>query len=138
MVVVKVVWAGLGLGLLAIGLVGIALPLVPTTPFVLLAGVCFARGSRRLHAWLIGHPVFGPPLCQWKKCGAVSRSAKRAAMIAMAAVPLLTLLLGFPLYVAGMQCAVLAFPATFVGSRPLPECDGSRSGQRIVRPNSPG
>lgn len=135
---VKVVWAGLGLGLLAIGLVGIALPLVPTTPFVLLAGVCFARGSRRLHAWLIGHPVFGPPLCQWKKCGAVSRSAKRAAMIAMAAVPLLTLLLGFPLYVAGMQCAVLAFPATFVGSRPLPECDGSRSGQRIVRPNSPG
>ena len=135
---VKVVWAGLGLGLLAIGLVGIALPLVPTTPFVLLAGVCFARGSRRLHAWLIGHPVFGPPLCQWKKCGAVSRSAKRAAMIAMAAVPLLTLLLGFPLYVAGMQCAVLAFPATFVGSRPLPECDGSRSGQRIVRPNGPG
>ena len=135
---VKVVWAGLGLGLLAIGLVGIALPLVPTTPFVLLAGVCFARGSHRLHAWLNGHPVFGPPLLQWKKYGAVSRSAKRAAMIAMAAVPLLTLLLGFQLYVAGMQCAVLAFPAAFVGSRPLPGCDGSRSGQRIVRPNSPG
>ena len=56
---VKVVWAGLGLGLLAIGLVGIALPLVPTAPFVLLAGVCFARGSHRLHAWLNGHPVFG-------------------------------------------------------------------------------
>jgi uncharacterized membrane protein YbaN (DUF454 family) len=122
---VRIVWAGLGLTFLAIGLVGIAIPLLPTTPFVLLAGVCFARGSHRLHEWLIRHPVFGPPLCQWKKCGAVSRSAKRAAIIAAAAVPLLTLLLGFPLYVAGLQCAVLAFPAAFVCSRPLPEGDGS-------------
>lgn len=117
---IRAVWAGFGLTFLAIGLVGIAVPLLPTTPFVLLAGVCFARGSRRLHAWLNGHPVFGPPLCQWKKHGAVSRSAKRGAIVAMAAVPLMTLLLGFPLYVAGLQCAVLAFPAAFVCSRPLP------------------
>lgn len=116
----RIVWAGLGLAFLAIGLVGIAVPLLPTTPFVLLAGVCFARGSHRLHTWLNGHPVLGPPLCQWKKYGAVSRSAKRAAMIVMAAVPLVTLLLGFPLYMAGLQCAVLAFPAAFVCSRPLP------------------
>ena len=121
---VRVVWAGLGLTFLAIGLVGIAIPMLPTTPFVLLAGVCFARGSHRLHAWLIGHPVFGPPLCQWKKDGAVSRSAKRAAIIDMTAVPLLTLLFGLPLYVAGLHCAVLAFPAAFVCSRPLPRGDG--------------
>ena len=120
---VRIVWAGLGLAFLAIGLVGVAILLLPTTPFVLLAGVCFARGSHRLHAWLNRHPVFGPPLCQWKKCGALSKSTKRAAMIAMAAVPLLTLLVGLPLYVAGLQCAVLAFPAAFVCSRPLPKCD---------------
>jgi uncharacterized membrane protein YbaN (DUF454 family) len=119
----RIVWAGFGLAFLAIGLVGIAVPLLPTTPFVLLAGACFARGSLRLHAWLEGHPVFGPPLCQWKKYGAVSRSAKRVAVIAMATVPLLTLVFGFPLYVAGVQCAVLAFPAAFVCSRPLPRCD---------------
>lgn len=120
---VRIVWAGCGMAFLAIGLVGIAVPLLPTTPFVLLAGFCFARGSGRLHAWLNGHPVLGPPLYQWKKHGAVSRSAKRASMIAMAAIPLLTLLFGLPLYVAGLQCAVLAFPAAFVCSRPLPKCD---------------
>ena len=121
---VRVVWAGFGLSFLAVGLVGIVVPLLPTTPFVLLAAVCFARGSRRLHAGLQGRPVFGSALYQWKKYGAVSRPAKRAAIVAMAAVPPITFLLGFPLYVAGLQCAVLALPAAFVCSRPLPSGDG--------------
>ena len=119
----RIVWAGCGMAFLAIGLVGIAVPLLPTTPFVLLAGICFGRGSSRLHAWLNGHPVLGPPLHQWKKHGAISRPAKRAAMVAMAAAPLLTLVVGLPLYVAALQCAVLAFPAAFVWSRPLPKSD---------------
>lgn len=117
----RIVWACLGLTFLAIGVVGIAVLLLPTTPFVLLAAVCFARGSQRLHAWLTGNPVFGPPLYQWKEYGAVSSSAKRAAILAMAAVPLLTLLLGFSYYLAGLQCAALALPAAFVCSRP---CQG--------------
>lgn len=112
----RLAWVCFGLAFLSIGIVGVAVPLVPTTPFVLLAAACFARGSNRLHAWLNGHPVFGPPLCQWKRNG-----SKRAAMITMAAVPLVTLLLGVPLYLAGLQCAVLAFPAAFVCSRPLPK-----------------
>ena len=120
----RIAWAGLGLTFLSIGLVGVVVPLLPTTPFVLLAAVCFARGSQRLHAWLNGHPVFGRHLDQWKKERAVSRSAKRAAMIAMAVVPLLTLLFDFPLYLVALQCAGLAVPAAFVCSRPLPSDDG--------------
>jgi uncharacterized protein len=44
---------------LVLGLIGVVLPLVPTTPFLLVASACFLRGSQRLHDWLTNHPVFG-------------------------------------------------------------------------------
>ena len=49
------------MGALAVllGIIGICLPLLPTTPFLLLASWCFARGSSRLHHWLLSHRVFG-------------------------------------------------------------------------------
>lgn len=50
---------GAGTMFLALGIVGIVLPLLPTTPFLLLAAACYARGSRRLYGWLLGNRVFG-------------------------------------------------------------------------------
>lgn len=62
-------WLMLGLGwtFFAIGLVGALLPLVPTTPFMLLALWAFSIGSERFHRWLYHHPVFGPPLQRWQR-----------------------------------------------------------------------
>lgn len=78
-------WLALGLVLVAVGFVGIFVPLLPTTDFMLLALPCFARSSPRLEAWLLGHPRFGPGLRAWRKTGAVPRHAKIAACIGMMA-----------------------------------------------------
>lgn len=68
---------------LALGVIGIALPLLPTTPFVLLAGVCFAQSSPRFHRWLLANKTFGPMITNWETERYVSWQTKRRAMIMM-------------------------------------------------------
>ena len=64
---------------LAVGFVGIFVPLLPTTPFVLLAAFCYSRGSERFHTWLQEHPRFGPMVHAWREHGAIGRRAKVVA-----------------------------------------------------------
>lgn len=73
-------------GILSLGLggLGIFLPLLPTVPFVILAAFCFARSSPRLERKLLDHPRFGTAIRLWREKGAISRTGKRAAMIAFA------------------------------------------------------
>jgi uncharacterized membrane protein YbaN (DUF454 family) len=54
-----------GLVLVGIGFLGLFLPVLPTTPFLLLASFCFARSSPRLEAWLRRTPYFGPLIRDW-------------------------------------------------------------------------
>ena len=79
----RVLWllAG-GLALLT-GIVGIFLPLLPTTPFVLLAAFCFSRGSQRCETWLLQHPRFGPMVRDWRANRAVPLRAKQLATLMM-------------------------------------------------------
>ncbi|MDC3378657.1 YbaN family protein [Planctomycetota bacterium] len=75
----RVLFAITGLICAGLGLLGVFLPLLPTTPLLLAAAWCFARSSKRLDAWLENHPHLGPPLAAWREHGAVPLRAKVAA-----------------------------------------------------------
>ncbi len=119
----RALWLAFGLVSFALGIIGIFLPLLPTTPLMLLAAFCFARGSQRLHDWLTGHPRFGPPIEAWRRHGAISRGAKQLAVFAMLLVLMLSLALEVPLMVLGIQAAVLVAVAVFILTRPLPPAE---------------
>jgi uncharacterized membrane protein YbaN (DUF454 family) len=75
-------------GLLFVGLavLGIFLPVLPTTPLLLLALACFARSSERLHGWLLSHRAFGPLLKHWHETRSMPRSAKIGAVASIVVV----------------------------------------------------
>ncbi|WP_117234559.1 YbaN family protein [Vibrio maerlii] len=79
---------------LLLGILGIFLPLLPTTPFVLLASACFMRGSPRFHHWLNQHPTLGPMLHNWHQNRAVTKRVKRNGLITI------LLSFSFSIYVA--------------------------------------
>lgn len=103
--------------LLIIGAIGLVVPGLPTTVFVLLAAWCAARGSPRFHAWLLSHRVFGSLIRDWQDGGRVSRRSKRAAAIAMAVCAvLLVLTVSVPWALAG--CGVMLVVLVWLWRRP--------------------
>jgi uncharacterized protein len=73
----------LALACLLLAAIGVVLPGLPTTPFVLVAAWAAARGSARLHRWLHQHRLFGPMIHDWEAERAVSRRAKLTALATM-------------------------------------------------------
>lgn len=114
----RALWFGTGLIALGCGLVGLLLPLLPTVPFLLLAALCFARSSRRMHDWLIQHPTLGPPIANWRDHGAINTTAKRLATLSIAVGFGLSAAIGLPPVVLGLQAAVLAGVLGFIWTRP--------------------
>jgi uncharacterized protein len=71
----------LGVTFTIAGLLGIFLPLVPTTPLLLLAAACFARASTTFYNALLNHPYLGPPIRQWRENRSISPRAKASAIL---------------------------------------------------------
>jgi len=78
-----------GLVALGLGLIGIVLPGLPTTPFVLLAAACFARASPRLHGWLTTHRYLGPMVRDWEANRSLPLRVKWIAITMMGTMVLL-------------------------------------------------
>jgi uncharacterized membrane protein YbaN (DUF454 family) len=79
----RVLWLVGGFLALTLGLIGAFLPLLPTTPFVLLAAWCFSRGSQRWEHWLLHHRRWGPMVRNWRANRAVPLRAKQLATLMM-------------------------------------------------------
>jgi uncharacterized membrane protein YbaN (DUF454 family) len=94
------------------------MPLLPTTPFILLSAVGFANSSSRLHDWLINHRRWGPIIHHWQDGGRIDRRSKSIALTLMALMPALSWLLGAPLWAIGLQVLILLMVAAFIISRP--------------------
>lgn len=114
------VWLALAYACLGLGILGIFLPGLPTTPFVLLAAWAAAKGSRRLHAWLLAHRLFGPMIVDWQAQGAVSRRAKQAATATMALCAAIFFLTAPRWWMAAVGTLCMAAVAVWLWRRPEP------------------
>ena len=110
-------WFGVGWISLALAVAGIPLPLLPTTPFLLLSAFAFSKSLPRFHDWLISHPKLGPGIRTWRERRAISPRAKAAAMIALLAALGISLTTGVGQTMLFVQIAVMAAVAAFILTR---------------------
>lgn len=108
----------LGLGAAALAVVGAALPILPTTPFVLLSAWAFARSSPRLEAWLRNHPRLGPPLAAWETRRAIPPAAKLVAAVSLPVSGLLVHASGAGLAATATAGFALACAGGWILTRP--------------------
>ncbi|MBL8270700.1 YbaN family protein [Steroidobacter sp.] len=104
----------------ALGVIGIFIPGLPTTVFILMAGWAAARSSPRFHHWLESHRLFGPMLRDWRKHGAVSRRAKITATVMMTACAVILFVTTSRMWVAELITGVMALVLMWLWLRPEP------------------
>ncbi|MBX6370087.1 MAG: YbaN family protein [Rhodospirillales bacterium] len=107
---------------LGLGIAGVFLPLLPTTPFVLVAAWCFARSSPRLHAALLANKRLGPPLRVWQEERAISRRGKIAALGSLGASLGILSVVVEPGLVA-LAAVPMGAVAAYVATRPRPRSE---------------
>ncbi|MDQ4135168.1 MAG: YbaN family protein [Pseudomonadota bacterium] len=103
---------------LAVGIMGVFLPLVPGTLFLILAGACFTRSSPRFEAWLLDHPRFGPPVRAWRETGAIPRRGKLFAGASLALSWLIIVLTDASGFVSALTFAVFLAVGLYIATRP--------------------
>ena len=98
----------LGFLFLGLGVVGVFLPLLPATPFVLLAAACFARSSEKWHRWMLANSTFGPMIRNWEQNRCISWRVKAIAIASMVFVG------GYSIFFAVESSALKIAGAVFV------------------------
>ena len=113
-------WWLLAYASLGTGIVGVFVPGLPTTVFILISAWAASHGSERLHAWLLTHPRFGPPIRDWQAHGAVSRRGKWLATLTMGLCAAIMLWCVPVLWVKVFSIASMVLVCAWLWCRPLP------------------
>jgi uncharacterized membrane protein YbaN (DUF454 family) len=103
----------------AIAVIGVFVPLLPTTPFLLLAAACLNKGSARMHNWLVNHSIWGPTLSNWESNGVIDIRTKIIAtvlMLSMSSYPLAVM--DFSIYIKAMAALSIVLILAFIWTRP--------------------
>lgn len=115
----KILLLSIGWFFVAVGALGIVLPVLPTTPFLLISLWAFSQSSERFHDWLFNHRIFGPPLQEWEKHGVIPNKAKIIALITMAAsATMIVFFTDTPWYGLAGMLALMSIGALFILTRP--------------------
>ncbi|MET4699876.1 uncharacterized membrane protein YbaN (DUF454 family) [Constrictibacter sp. MBR-5] len=116
----RALWRLLGFACLGLAGAGVVLPILPTTPFLLVAAWAFGRSSPEMHAWLHAHPRYGVFLRDWQSEGAIPRRAKIAAICLLAVSWSVTALLVGGILVPAIAGGAMLLVALFLITRPSP------------------
>lgn len=115
----RVTYLILGHLFLVIGFIGAFLPILPTTPFLLLSAFFYSKSSERIHSWMLNHKVLGPPLRDWQENGVIGTKAKWLAGTMLGFVILYRIpTLNVDLWIKIFANTILIAVFIFVMSRP--------------------
>jgi len=104
---------------MVLALLGVVLPLLPTTPFVLVAAWCFARSSRRFHQMLINHRLFGPLIQEWEAHGVIPLRIKWLGTTMMLVMVSYPLIFGtFALWLKALAACSVIVALCYIWTRP--------------------
>ena len=114
-----------GTASLALGVIGILLPVLPTTPFLLVTAACYARASTRLYAWLLGQRSFGPIISEWRRSRSLPPGVKTRALVVVAITFTVSVILVDASAVRLILVVTAAILATFLSRIPTAQASAA-------------
>lgn len=126
---VRYIYLAVGGIFTTLGFIGAFLPVLPTTPFLLVAVWAFSKSSPRLKVWLHTHPRFGHHIESWFKEGAISRKAKIASVSLMGVSLGFSAVLSENIYVPIALSVIMVATATFILTRPVPSSEPAETSE---------
>ncbi len=109
----RYIWIGLGIVFVIIGTIGIVLPLLPTTPFLLLAATCFSKGSKRFYDKLINHKILGPYIRDYKSGKGIPIRVKVTSITLLWLGILFSAVVVVPVWIGKVVLLIIAIAVTY-------------------------
>ena len=116
----------LGIFFLLLGYLGVIIPGLPATPFLILAAACFVKSSPKLHKWLLASKVFGPIISNWEKNRSISKKAKITALVMMFFMGMASIIIIKNIYVKVIVSIFLLYGLYFMSRIKETDCIASK------------